>query len=455
MEGLSSMKVMQSSGTKVSKTNISSVLYERALAVIPGGVSRNSVLRKPYPTYASHGKGCYVTDVDGIERIDFANNMSSLIHGHARPEVVAAVSEQLSKGTVFTMATEVEMQFAEHLCARSASFEKVRFVNSGTEAVMTCIKAARAYTGRQKIAKIEGAYHGTYDYAEVSQTAKPNTWGDANAPASVPVAYGTPPSVLDDVIILPFNDIERALEILDHHSEQLACVLLDLMPHHVGLLSAAPDFVHALYQWANDNGALFVVDEVITFRNQYGGAQQTYDILPDLTALGKIIGGGFPVGAIAGREEVMDVTNPLSSNFLFPQSGTFSANNMTMTAGLISMKLFDEKAIENLNDLGQYARKQLREAIGIANIDACVSGEGSMFRIHFKPHLPNNFREVYADSIETQQSVCFIDYLFCHGIALMNTGTGALSTAMKKSEIDVMVDIALQGFRQVKKVHFS
>jgi glutamate-1-semialdehyde 2,1-aminomutase len=152
----------------MSKTNISSALYEQALRVIPGGVSRNSVMRKPHPVYASHGEACYVTDVEGIQRIDFANNMSSLIHGHGRPEVVAAVTEQLHKGTVFTMATEVEMRFAEHLCARSANFEKVRFVNSGTEAVMSCIKAARAYTGRQKIAKIEGAYHGTYDYAEVS-----------------------------------------------------------------------------------------------------------------------------------------------------------------------------------------------------------------------------------------------------------------------------------------------
>jgi glutamate-1-semialdehyde 2,1-aminomutase len=387
----------------MSKTNISSALYEQALRVIPGGVSRNSVMRKPHPIYASHGEGCYVTDVEGVQRIDFANNMSSLIHGHGRPEVVAAVTEQLHKGTVFTMATEVEMRFAEHLCGRSANFEKVRFVNSGTEAVMSCIKAARAYTGRQKIAKIEGAYHGTYDYAEVSQTAKPGTWGEVNAPTSVPVAYGTPSSVLEDVIVLPFNDVERALAILDQYSGQVAGILIDLMPHHVGLLSAAPDFVRALHQWGRDNGALLIVDEVITFRNHYGGAQEAYqeacDVAPDLTALGKIIGGGFPVGAIAGRADVLDVTNPLSNTFLFPQSGTFSANNITMTAGLVSMQLLDKCALEKLNRLGEYAREQLREAIRIADVSACVSGQGSMFRIHFTSHLPNNYREVYARSL--------------------------------------------------------
>jgi len=435
----------------MSKTNLSGVLYEQALKVIPGGVSRNSVMRKPHPVYASHGEGCYVTDVEGVKRIDFANNMSSLIHGHGRPEVVAAVTEQLHKGTVFTMATEVEMRFAEHLCARSANFEKVRFVNSGTEAVMTCIKAARAFTGRQKIAKIEGAYHGTYDYAEVSQTAKPNTWGEVNAPKSVPVAYGTPLSVLEDVIILPFNDIERALVILDQYSGQVAGILIDLMPHHVGLLSATPDFVRALHQWGRDNGALLIVDEVITFRNHYGGAQEAYDVTPDLTALGKIIGGGFPVGGIAGRADVLDVTNPLSNKFLFPQSGTFSANNITMTAGLVSMQLLDTCALEKLNSLGEYAREQLREAIRIADVSACVSGQGSMFRIHFTSDLPNNYREVYASPVEEKQAQQFIDYLFQHGIALMNTGTGALSTAMTDVEIDKMAEVALQGLRQLKK----
>ena len=164
-------------------------LYQRALEIMPGGCSRNTVLRKPHPLYAERGEGCTVTDIEGVERIDFANNMASLIHGHAHPKIVSAVTEQLQKGTAFTLATEVEIRYAEHLCSRNPGFEKMRFVNSGTEAVMSCLKAARAYTGRAKIAKVEGAYHGLYDYAEVSQTAKPANWGDLEKPATSSFRY--------------------------------------------------------------------------------------------------------------------------------------------------------------------------------------------------------------------------------------------------------------------------
>jgi glutamate-1-semialdehyde 2,1-aminomutase len=206
----------------------SAALYERARQVMPGGCSRNTVLRKPHPLYVEKGAGCYVTDIEGVTRIDYANNMASLIHGHAHSAVVEAVTAQLQKGTAFTLATEVEIDFAEHICSRNAAFENIRFVNSGTEAVMGCLKAARAYTGRPKIAKVEGAYHGLYDYAEISQTANPSNWGDAHSPASVPVAYGTPELVLHDVIIIPFNQPGQALEILNCHRDELACVLRSL-----------------------------------------------------------------------------------------------------------------------------------------------------------------------------------------------------------------------------------
>lgn len=233
----------------MSETSTSSspeALYERARRVMPGGVSRNTVLRKPYPIYVKSGSGCYVTDTDNNVRIDFANNMASLIHGHAHPAVVAAVGAQMERGTAFTLATEVEIEYAEALTGRSPNFEQIRFVNSGTEAVMGAIKAARAYTGRPKIAKVEGAYHGAYDFAEVSQTAGPDSWGSIDAPESVPVTHGTPPSVLGDVIILPFNDPERAVAILDRYRGEVAGVLFDVMPHRVGLASADAAFVRAL-----------------------------------------------------------------------------------------------------------------------------------------------------------------------------------------------------------------
>jgi glutamate-1-semialdehyde 2,1-aminomutase len=232
-----------------SNVSRSAQLYERALKVLPGGASRNAVLRKPQPFYVAKGEGCYVTDLDDVQRIDFANNMASLIHGHAHPKIVEAVTKQVAKGTAFTFATEVEVRFAEHMVARSASFDKIRFVNSGTEAIMCCLKAARAFTQRPKIAKVEGAYHGIYDYAEVSQTAQPANWGDAEHPQSVPVTRGTPSGVLNDVIVIPFNDPERAIALLNEHAADLACVLVDPLPHRVGLMRASTEFIEALRAW--------------------------------------------------------------------------------------------------------------------------------------------------------------------------------------------------------------
>ncbi|MEH6824647.1 MAG: aspartate aminotransferase family protein [Motiliproteus sp.] len=426
-------------------------LYQRALTVMPGGCSRNTVLRKPHPLYAERGEGCYVTDIEGVRRIDFANNMASLIHGHAHPEVVARVSEQLHKGTAFTLATEAEIVYAEHICNRSAGFEKIRFVNSGTEAVMSCLKAARAFTGRAKIAKVEGAYHGLYDYAEVSQTSKPSNWGDLNQPSSVPVAYGTPASALNDVVVIPFNDPERAIAILDQHADELACVLVDLLPHRVGLTPASPEFIRALRQWTLDNGALLVCDEVITFRSNYGGAQEWYDVRPDLTAMGKMIGGGFPVGALAGRKEVMDVMNPLADKVLFPHSGTFSANPITMIAGHVSMELFDQAAVTRLNGLADRARAQISEAIRIAGVPACVTGGGSMFRVHMKPEAPQNYRAAFVTDAESRATGVLLDHLFDNGIMMINTCSATLSTAMTGKEIDILSEVMLGGLRKIKQ----
>jgi glutamate-1-semialdehyde 2,1-aminomutase len=428
----------------------SAALYERALKVLPGGVSRNTVLRQPHPAYVAHASGCRVVDIEGVERIDFANNMASLIHGHADPDIVAAVSEQVRHGSAYMMATEVEIEYAEHLCSRCESLEKLRFVNSGTEAVMGMLKAARAFTGRPKIAKVEGAYHGTYDFAEVSQTANPTNWGSADAPSSVPVAHGTPASVLESVIVLPCNDPERAISLLDPHRDDIACVILDPMPHRVGLSPMEPEFVQTMREWTERHGALLVFDEVITFRTEYGGFQERYDVRPDLTALGKMIGGGFPVGAIAGRDEVMDVMNPRAPKLLFPHSGTFSANPVTMTAGLTAMRKFDREAVARLNHLALRAVEGIRGALKDTGFPGCVTGAGSMFRVHFKPEPPRNRREEHNTPEQDRYLEIMLDHLFEAGFLLINTCTAALSTAMGEEEIDALVDAMAEGFEKVR-----
>lgn len=431
-------------------TSKSAKLYERAKKVMPGGCSRNTILRKPHPIYAAYGSGCFVTDIEGVKRIDFANNVASLIHGHAHPAMVQAVSVQLSKGTAFTVGTDVEIFYAEHICQRNKSFEKMRFVNSGTEAVMSCIKAARAFTGRAKIAKVEGSYHGLYDYAEVSQTANPKNWGEIDKPLSVPVSYGTPQAALDDVVIIPFNEPERAIAILEQHGREIACVLLDLLPHRIGVIPASPEFVKAIRDWTTKHGALMVCDEVITFRSNYGGAQDWYDFTPDLTAMGKMIGGGFPVGALAGREDVMEVMNPLSDKLLFPHYGTFSANPITMTAGLVSMEMFDPEAVKKLNSLSDYARNSIAEAIRVANVPVCVTGKGSMFRIHLKETPPVSYRSTYMSPKESVLLRQFLNHLFDNGFLMIETCSGTLSTVMTTKEIDMFADVVLAGLRLLK-----
>lgn len=422
-------------------------LFERAKRVLPGGVSRNTVLRSPHPTYAAYGKGCRVTDIDGVTRIDFSNNMAGLIHGHAYPPIVEAVKAQLERGSAFMMATEAEVIHAEHMVSRSPGFDKIRFVNSGTEAVMGAIKAARAFTGKAKIAKAEGAYHGGYDYAETSQTAAPSNWGSIDHPNSVPVVRGSPRGAMDDVVVIPFNDVKRTLALLDANRDALACVLIDPMPHRIGLHPADDSFMHALREWTAKNGVLLVLDEVITFRTEVGGLQQRYGITGDLTTMGKGMGGGFPVGAIAGRAEVMDIMDPGGKNFLFPLAGTYSANPITMTGGYIAMRDFDAKAVARLNALGDRARAGIAEAIKRKGACACVAGAGGMFRIHLKAQVPQSYRDAHATAEEGARLKVLLDHLHDEGFIVVATGTCILSTPMTETEIDALVAAVERGLK--------
>lgn len=432
-----------------SSKSKSAALYERAERRMPGGVSRNTVLRSPHPLYADRGEGCRLIDIEGVSRIDFSNNMASLIHGHADPGIIAAVTEQLQRGSAFMMATETEVRYAEHLCSRSPSFEKMRFVNSGTEALMVALKAARAFTGRHKVAKAEGAYHGGYDHAEVSQAPSPETWGDEASPKSVPLVHGTPRATLEDVVIIPYNNPDRAIAILDKHKDDLACVLLDLMPHRVGLNPADREFIAAIREWATNNGSLLVLDEVITFRTEVGGLAQRYGVRADLTAMGKMIGGGFPVGAVAGRAEVMDVMNPKSAKLLFPHSGTFSANPISTTAGLAAMERFGADAVARLNGLADRAMRGIEAEIARTGMPASVTGAGSMFRVHMKATAPRNFREAFLTADEKAKLQTLIDHLFDEGFVMINTCTATLSTPMTETEIDALVSAIGTGFEKI------
>ena len=431
------------------QTSRSAALYDRALQVLPGGVSRNAALHDPHPLYVDRAEGCRLTDVEGVTRIDFANNMASLVHGHADPDMIRTVTEQLRRGTAFSVATEIEIRCAEHLRARNAGFEKMRFVNSGTEAVMTGIKVARAFTGKPMLAKAEGAYHGAYDYIEVSQAPTPANWGSLDEPNGVPLVKGTPRSVMDEVVVIPFNDIDRTIALLDRAKDRLACVVIDLMPHRIGLNPADPAYVSALRDWTARNGVLLLIDEVITFRSFYGGLQQHYGVKPDLTAMGKMIGGGFPIGAIAGRADVMDVLNPRSPRYVYPHSGTFSANPVSVGAGLATMQKFNRSEVDRLNALTRTAIAKVEQAIRTTGIAASVTGAGSMFRVHFKPTAPRNYREAYLSPEENKRLKVMLDHMFDEGIILINSCSAALSTPMTEAEVDTLAAAFHSGFEKL------
>ncbi len=441
---MSSEKVSTRSGKNEEQ------LYAQACEVMPGGISRNVVFRKPHPFYVAEAAGAYVTDIHGVKRVDFANNIASLIHGHAHPAIVEAVCAQIRKGTAYTIGTEIEIEHAHLLCDRVPGFEKIRFMNSGTEAVMAMIKAARAFTGKPKIAKAEGGYHGSYDTAEVSQSASPATWGDINQPNSVAHVKGTPQAVLDNVVIYPYNDIERTLSILDKHAGDIACVLIDPVPHRIGMVQATPAFVEALYNWTRKHNALLCFDEVICFRAAYEGAQSNYSVKPDLTSLGKIIGGGFPVGAFAGRKDIMDILDPGGSDFRFALSGTFSANPVTMTAGKVAMEMFDRNAVDKINALSQVAIRQIYEAGKMAGIPLSITGKGSMFKVHFRETPPTTYRDCYEDARLKSIMNLFLESMYAEGVIMINSCSCVLSTVITQAEIDLLSEAMLRSFRVIK-----
>ncbi len=419
-------------------------LHAEAIKYLPGGTSRLVHDIRPHPLYVREGHGCYVVDVDGNRRLDFFNNASSLVHGHAHPEIVRAVVERVKKGSAFSLPSEEQVELAQILTERISSLEQVRFTNSGSEAVMFAVKAARAYTGRHKIAKFEGLYHGSYDWVEVSLDSDRSNMGSLERPASVPYNPGLPPGVLSDVVVLPFNDAQGTLKLIEAHKDELAAVLFDVMPNQIGLIQADPLFLASLREVTLRNGILLICDEVINFRLAYGGAQAFAGVDADLTTLGKIIGGGFPVGAVGGAGTIMEVFDASKGRAKVPHAGTFNANPVTLVAGVVSLRLLTAAEIARLNGLGELMRISLQEVFDKSGVPAHVTGAGSLFRIHMTAerfHEYRGWREHVAankDAKRRQQQL-YVD-LLARGILLNPSMMGSISTPMTDRDVLVFVD---------------
>jgi len=419
----------------------SAELFARAQGVLPGGNSRTTVYMAPYPPYAASGEGCWVTDVEGDRRLDCLNNYTALIHGHAHPAIVEAATRRLALGASFPMPTPEEIDLAALLCERLPSAERVRFTNSGSEAVMIAIKGARAFTNRPKIAKFEGAYHGSYDYAEVSLSSTPESWGSLAAPASTSYSRGTPPAVLEDVVVLPFNYTEQTIARIEREAGTLAAVIVDPVPNRVGLVPARLEFLKALREVTRKHGIVLIFDEVISFRVGYHGAQGVLGVTPDMTTLGKIIGGGFPVGAVAGTAEVMAVFDPTRGGPpAAPHGGTFNANPVTMAAGLVSMQLLSREAFARMDELGTKLRGSLDDCFKQAGVAGRVTGLGSLFRLHAVDRELSDYRSTRTTAAESERLVRIVRRLMEHGVLMSITGLGCLSTPMGDAELEGLVE---------------
>ena len=407
-------------------TGGSRALWERALGSLPGGNTRTTVFQEPYPLYLDRGHGCRVVDVDGVERIDFINNYTSLVHGHSHPRIVEAVQRQAARLLSGAGPSELEVEMAEQLRARLPSIELCRFTNSGTEATMQAIRAARAFTGRTRIATFAAAYHGTHDYAT----------GIPSSAASAPGGPGIPPGVADSILVAPFNDRERLRQVVEPHVDDLAAIVVEPVMGAAGVIPPQEGFLPFLRELADAAGALLVFDEVIAFRIGYHGAQGRYGVIPDLTALGKIIGGGLPIGAFGGRGEVMELFDPRDERRL-AHGGTFNGNPVSMAAGLAALEALTEAELERLDGLAADLEAGLEQVFAESGRPACVTRVGSLFNVHLTEGPVREHADALAGDLDGLRRLHLA--LLGHGILSTPRGMGCLSTPMTRAEIDAFV----------------
>ena len=421
----------------------SKAVWEEAKQYLPGGDSRNSIFWDPYPIFVEQASGAHVIDADGVDRLDFIGTMTTLVLGHGPQPVVDAVREQLERGVVYNAPNQHQVRLARLLCQRIPSFDQVRFTNSGTEATLNTIRAARAVTGKSLIAKAEGGYHGSHDTVSVSVRVDPRKAGKRLRPDALAATQGLADGVLDSVVVLPFNETGPARERLEEHKHELAAVIVEPMLGSVGMLPATHEFLNMLREFTAENGIVLIFDEVISYRVAPGGAQEYYGVTPDMTSLGKIIGGGFAVGAFGGRRDIMDLYDPSHGAPRVAHAGTFNANPVTMLAGSVTLEQLTPEVYRRLAEVTEYLRQGLREAGRDLETPVQVTGLGSLFGIHFTDETLVGYRDIAVADPGFRHQV-FLG-LMNEGILMAPNLVGAISTAINEAEADSFIG----AFRRV------
>ena len=390
----------------------SATAQKRAMASVVGGNSRGAAYWRPYPLQLERANGAGVVDVDGREYLDLLNNFTSLVHGHAYPPIMDAVARQASQGTAWVANNRWQTELAESLIERIASFESVRFTNSGTEAGLLALTIARTITGREKVLMARYGYHGSLMEFEVG---------------SYPGLFS---HSLDRTLTGEYNDAESFELILAEHGSEIAAVFLEPVMGAGGVVRASPEFLRRVRDAAHAAGALFVLDEVITVRLATGGTQSLVGIEPDLTMLGKLIGGGFPVGAVGGKLEYMKVFDPEAPRGV--HSGTYNANPVTMAAGLVSVRELTAARIDRMERLGERLADALTRSAGQHGLPISINRWGSLLNIFFMEEAPP--ATLRRDDIKTISK--FHLAALNHGLMVASRGLFALSTVMDEDLID-------------------
>lgn len=387
-------------------------LFDRALGVMPGGVSSPVRSVDPYPFFVRKAEGAYVWDEDDHRYIDYCMGYGPLLLGHGLPEEVhAEVESQLSDGVLYGAPTRLEVEFAELIKEHVPSIDVLRFVNTGTEATMSAIRAARGYTDRNKIVKITGGFHGAHDSLLVEAGSGASTHG-------TPDSAGVPRSFTQHTLQAPYNDADALAELLERYSDDVAGVIMEPVMGNAGPILPDDGYLEDVRSLTREHDALLIFDEVITgFRLGMGGAQQVYGVEPDLTTLGKVAGAGFPIGVFGGRRDVMREVAPGGDVY---QAGTFSGNPVTMTAGLNALRYVENEDVHSHVDrLGDELRSGLREVVEDRRPEYSVGGTASMYKVFFTPdgEIPRNYADVQACDTERWRRI-FWDDIVDEGVFL-------------------------------------
>ena len=420
-------------------------LHTEACKYMPGGDTRTATFFLPFPNFIKYGDGAYMYDEDGFKLLDFQNNYTSLIHGHAHPETVEAVREQIAKGSAYTAPFEKQIELSAILTQRFPSVDMIRYTNSGTEANMHALRIARAYTGKAKIIKTEGGYHGTTDVFEASVDPNIKKAGTLDQIKVIPESRGVSENALKDVLVVPFNDIERTRKIIEEHHRETACIIIEPIMGSAGQITPDLEYLKFLREITEQYHIVLIFDEVVTGRLSLGGAQKFYGVTPDLTTMGKIIGGGTPVGAFGGKQEIMQLYDPREKKMY--HSGTFNGNAVTMAAGLATMKAYNQEAVDYVNGLGTLFKEGVLKIYDKLGLNMKISGTGSIYNILFTDKEVKNYRDV-ASAHEELNKVLYMS-LLTKGIFDAERGMFCMSTAMTKEDIRFGLDTLETSLREM------